>query len=241
MKKIFLYMMLGAAAITSCKDDDDDSTELVAVDTRNSYDDQAAQKFLQTHYLDERGNIQSFDDDDETDDNYTKLSDMNPVTLPSGVIYVVRQGAQPENGTTIGSTDILKLMTNTMTYVATETDGVVEFSSGYTFENTISSTGVPAEDPEYYYTPDSFITEYNEDNETSYDHSYFEIEGFREALQHFQAFDIPDEDDYNLQGVIIVPSRAAFARDSHYNYIGIALTDRSFGFNFQVYKSTPRD
>ncbi|MGZ5192746.1 MAG: hypothetical protein ACXWVV_02290, partial [Kaistella sp.] len=71
--------------------------------------------------------------------------------------------------------------------------------------------------------------------------SYYEIEGFQEAIKKFQAYDIPDDSNYNLQGVIIVPSRAAFARDAHFNYTGLAFRNRSFVFNFQIYKSTPFD
>ncbi len=240
MKKIFLYLILATVTFNACKDDDDndESTELVSLETRNTYDDQAAQKYLQTHYFDTRGNVKAFDDDDESDDNYPKLADLNPITLPSGVIYIVRADAQPDPGTAIGSTDILRLMTNAITYVATNTDGVVEFASASAFKNTIISGNLDV-DPAYYYVKQSVLDAATTD--AAKERSYYEIEGFREALQHFQAFNIDDSENYNLQGIIIVPSRAAFARDSHYNYTGIAFTDRSFIFNFQVYKSTVRN
>lgn len=234
MKKTYLFLALASIALVSCrKDDAVDTVEEVSIETQNSYDDQAAQNFLATHYLDAKGNIKDFV---ATDTVNVKLADLSPVTLPSGVIYIARPGAQPNPGTTIAQYDNIRLMTNTITYVATNTDNKVSFSSPSVFRNTISGTGVPEADPAYYYVKksvrDAAISDIAKQS------SYYEIEGFQEALKKFKAFDIPDESNYNLQGVIIVPSRAAFARDAHFNYTGISFRNRSFVFNFQVYKST---
>ncbi|MFP5303496.1 hypothetical protein R2R70_20170, partial [Cobetia sp. SIMBA_158] len=71
--------------------------------------------------------------------------------------------------------------------------------------------------------------------------SYYEIAGFKEALQKFSGFkDLPSEAPYNLQGVIIVPSKAAFARNAHYQYLGQTYRNKSFVFNFQIYGSRER-
>lgn len=235
MKKIFL-IALASLAIVSCRDESTpEQIKKVSVETQNSYDDQAATKFLETHYLDAKGNIKEWK---ETDATQVKLSALNPVKLPSGVIYVVRAGAQPESGTTIGTTDVISLMTNATTYLATETDGKVAYNSQFAFKNTIAGAGVPETDPAFYYVKESVLTKATTD--AAKQRSYYEIEGFREALQKFKAFNIPASDNYNLQGVIIVPSRAAFARDAHFNYTGVSLNDRSFVFNFQVYSSRAR-
>ena len=239
MKKIFLCLAVCTLAFNSCKKDDDDAViEEPAVDMQNSYDNEAALKYLTEHYLDAKGNIKAFSSTDATDDNYTKLSAMNPITLPSGVIYIVRPDAQPVSGTAIGDTDMIKLMSNTMTYVATKTDDVVAFTSGSSFKNTISGSGVPDNDPAYYYVKKSVLEKGTTD--ATKQRSYYEIEGFKEALKKFTAFNLSDDSDYNLQGVIIVPSRAAFARDAHFNFTGLSYRNRSFVFNFQVYKSTVR-
>lgn len=235
MKKTFLFLALASIAITSCRKDDNEIVPEVSIETQNSYDDQAAQKFLETHYLDAKGNIKDLE---KTDTVNVKLSKLNPVTLPSGVIYIVRPGAQPTPGKDIGATDILTMMSNTVTYVATNTDDVVSFNSAYPFKNTIGGTGTPEVDPAYYYVKESILA--NAPAGEPKQHSYYEIEGFQEALKKFKAFDIPDDSNYNLQGVIIVPSRAAFARDNHFNYVGISFRNRSFVFNFQIYKTTPR-
>ena len=235
MKKTFLYLALASIALASCrKDDAADAVEEVSIETQNSYDDQAAQNFLETHYLDAKGNIKDFV---ETDLVNVKLANLNPVTLPSGVIYIVRPGAQPDPGTAVGPYDLIRLMSRSTTYVATNTDNKVAYASPSTFTNTISGAGVPEVDPAYFYVKKSVLA--NATAAVAKQRSYYEIEGFQEALKKFKAFDISDDANYNLQGVIIVPSRAAFARDVHFNYTGIAYRNRSFVFNFQIYKTTP--
>ncbi|MGZ5284521.1 MAG: hypothetical protein ACXWB4_02620 [Kaistella sp.] len=237
MKKTFLYLALASVAIVSCRNDDNvEAIEEVSIETQNTYDDQAAQNFLETHYLDAKGNIKDLV---STDNVNVKLADLNPVKLPSGVIYIMRSSAQPNPGTTVGQYDLLRLMSNSTSYIATNTDNKVAYSSPAIFKNTITGAGVPEVDPAYFYVKKSIL-----DNATVAQaklRSYYEIEGFQEAIKKFQAYDIPDDSNYNLQGVIIVPSRAAFARDVHFNYSGLAFRNRSFVFNFQIYKSTHFD
>jgi hypothetical protein len=56
---------------------------------------------MNDNYLDVQGNIKAFSSTDPSDDNEKKLSDLSPQTLPSGVIYIVRNGAQPSPGVAI--------------------------------------------------------------------------------------------------------------------------------------------
>lgn len=242
MKKIFLYILAGSLCFSACKKDDEVETyqEPEDVTTQNSYDDQSIQKYLTEHYLDAQGNIKTFSSTDTSDDNEKKLSELNPVTLPSGVVYIVRAGAQPSTGTTIASDDITRIMMKSQTALAADTDGNIAFISFADFVNTIDGTGVPVVDPKYYYIDDEDPLIQNATTDAAKLKSYYEIEGFNEALQKFKAFDQPDSASYNLQGVIIVPSRAAFARDAHYNYTGYSFRNRTVIFNFQVYKTTPR-
>ncbi|MDQ0477604.1 MULTISPECIES: hypothetical protein [Chryseobacterium] len=235
MKKTFLFLALASIAITSCRKDGEEIVPEVNIETQNTNDDVAAKKFLETHYLDAKGNLKEYVD---TDVINVKLSKLNPVTLPSGVIYIMRPNAQPNPGKEIGSSDIITLMSNSMTYVATDTDGNVAFTSPYSFRNTINGSGIPELDPAYFHVKDDVLK--NGKTEIEKQRNFYEIEGFIEALQKFKAYDLPNESNYNLQGVIIVPSRAAFARDAHFNYNNISFKDRSFIFNFQVYKTTPR-
>lgn len=238
MKKIFFGLAIFALALNSCKRDVTDPAVVAPVydaATQNTYDDQAAKQFLNDYFLDARGNIKPFTTTDVPSATNIKLADLNPVTLPSGVIYIMRAGAQPTAGTAIGATDVIRLLSNTLTYQATNTNNVVAFTSPQNFRNGVTGTGVPEVDPGYFYTKQSVL-----DADPTKTRSYYQIEGFSEALQKFQACNIPDSANYNLQGIIIVPSRAAFGKDPHFNYTGYSLNNRSFVFNFQVYKSDVR-
>ncbi|WP_228414525.1 hypothetical protein [Chryseobacterium sp. SNU WT5] len=231
-----MFLALASIAITSCrKEDEGEVIPEVSIETQNSYDDQAATKFLETHYFDSKGNIKQLDAADVTN---VKLSALNPVKLPSGVIYVMRANAQPNPGNAIGNTDIIRLMSYTNTYIAKEIDSKVSFTSPFLFSNNLAGLGVPDKDPIFYYVNNAKLN--SGTSEVEKKRNYYEIEGFKEALQKFKAYDIPNESDYNLQGVIIVPSRAAFARDPHFNYSNVSLANRSFVFNFQIYKAETR-
>ncbi len=234
MKKSLVFLALISVLVVSCKRDETNTevTPEVSIETQNSYDDEAAQNFLATHYFDVKGNVKELA---ATDTVNVKLSLLNPITLPSGVVYVSRPTAQPSPGTAVGTYDKISLMSIATSYVATKTDAKVSFNSPSIFRNTISFTGVPEIDPMYYYVKKSVLE--NATMDVAKQRSFYEIEGFQEALKKFNSFDQPDETNYNFQGLIIVPSRAAFARDQHYNYTGVSYRNRSFIFSFQLYKT----
>lgn len=239
MKKIFLYILAGSLCFTACKKDDEVETFVEPDDiaVRNSYDDQAIQKYMDENYLDAQGNIKAFSSTDAADDNEKKLSQLNPVKLPSGVIYIVRTGAQPAAGVTIeaNAATQIRTMIRANYYLATNTDGNVAFGSGGSLTNTINGGGSPLTDPLFYYVKENIRTAAGKER------SYYEIEGFQEGLTYFKGYaNKADGDPYNLQGVIIVPSRAAFARDAHYNYNNFSLKNTTFVFNFEIYKANPR-
>ncbi|MBP1165675.1 MAG: hypothetical protein ACN6N7_12870 [Chryseobacterium culicis] len=242
MKKIFLYILAGSLCFSACKKDDDVSTyvEPEDINTQNTYDDQAIKKFMDDNYLDAQGNIKAFSSTDTADDNEKKLSELAPVTLPSGAIYIVRNGAQPPVNPdpvydqTVKTDDIIKFMVRAYSYLAVNSDGNTSFTSKATFLNTIDGSGIPAIDPMFYYVKKSILDAGTTD--AAKKAKYYQIPGFREALQKFKAFNnLSSETPYNLQGVIIVPSRAAFARNPHYPYLNASYRNKSFVFNFQIY------
>ncbi|QIY90954.1 hypothetical protein [Chryseobacterium gallinarum] len=254
MKKIFLYILAGSLCFSACKKSDDDVNTYVEpedINVQNSYDDQAIKKFMDENYLDVQGNIKSFSATDTADDKEKKLSQLDYKTLPSGTIYIIRDGAQPPTPTppkdlTIKPNDSMRIMVRANSYLATLSDGKGAFTASATFINTINGNGVPVLDPTFYYISNvegkknPLIK--NATTDAAKQPGYYVISGFNEALQKFNAYDnISNSTPYNLQGVIIVPSRAAFARNPHYpyNYAGyaspISLRNRSFVFNFQVY------
>lgn len=237
MKKIFLFLAVASLAITSCrKDDETTTTEEVSIETQNSYDDAAIKQFLKDNYFDSRGNIVAFSSSITTDDNEKPLSDYSPVTLPSGVVYISRY--TPTAGKSVEAKDVLRLMHKTNTYVAVKgDDGVIKFGSQYVFRNTVDLTGTPEVDPAFYYVKNSVLSSDTYKEKTR---SYFEMEGFQEAIKLFKSCEISDSENYNMQGVIIVPSRAAFARDDHFAYSSYSFRNRSFVFSFQLYKAKTR-
>ncbi|MCX8524150.1 hypothetical protein OF897_09485 [Chryseobacterium formosus] len=239
MKKIFLYILAGSLCFAACKKDDEVETfvEPEDINVRNTYDDQAIQKFMDNNYLDSQGNIKAFSSSDTSDDNEKKLSQLSPVTLPSGVIYIKRDGAQPNPGVPINTDSnsittgsLIKTMMRANYYLATETDGNVSLTSYGSLLNTLDGSGSPVTDPTFYYAKKNIVTD-------AKPRSYYEIPGLKEGLKYFNGFqNLPNSNLPNLQGVIIVPSKAAFARNE--NYYG--LKNITFVFNFQIYHTETR-
>lgn len=226
---------MAAAGLSSCKTEDEETpVEIVPIATQNTNDDAAAQKFMKDNYFDPQGKITEFSATDAADDNYPNLLSYAPVTLTSGVIIIKRPDAQPVAGKTIESGDVLTLSAIANSYVARQGDAGAVFASKVSFINTIDVTGVPDVDPSYFYTRESKLF--------GQPRSFYEIEGFQEGIKYFKSCEISSNDNYNLQGAIIIPSRAGFARDSNvYSAVSGALfNDRSFVFNVQVYKTKTR-
>ncbi|WP_027384166.1 hypothetical protein [Epilithonimonas caeni] len=241
MKKILLGIALCVVALQSCKkDNDEEEIVVVPIADQNAYDDAAAIKFMESNYFNDKGVITAFDDTVTTDDNYPKLSSYPHETLPSGVIYIKRAEAfQPNPGKEIAPTDVISIMQVTKTYIATKTDDNVAYGSESTFINNVTTSGIPSTDPAYFYVKQSVLDAYNKANNTTVGRDFYEIEGLQEGLKYFKSFDNLDPaTDYNMQGVIIVPSRAAYARDN--TIYGTVYANRSFVFNFQLYNTRTR-
>ncbi|MCL1663031.1 hypothetical protein M2T78_02120 [Elizabethkingia ursingii] len=250
MKKLLLGLLVASTVLNSCRKDDYYNQNLIPnVDqaTQNSYDDTAIKDYLDTRYFDERGKIKTFDDTNKPDDKNIKLSTLAK-TLPSGVIYVIRPNAQPVNGTDVKDKNVLQIMqVGFATRAIKGTDDKIQFTGSIPFFNTVDQGGVPANDPLWFYAKKALIASEQKrldaatpNNTVKVTSSYFEIEGFQEAIKLFKSFTNDVTANYNLQGLIIVPSRAAFAKDPHYNYVGASLNDYTFFFNFQLYGSKER-
>lgn len=242
MKKILLGVALSVAVLQGCKKDNNDDEDVVqlTVEEQKDYDDAAIADYMTKHYLDSKGLIVAFDDTTDADNNEKKLSDYDYIKLASGVIYIVRPGAQPEPGKEVATTDIISIMQATKTYTASKVNDKIVFNNEATFINNITNTGVPSVDPAYYYVKSSVLKNYNEANSTTVGRDFFEIEGLKEGLKFFKSYDnLETSADYNMQGVIIVPSRAAFGRDN--SIYGSLYTNRSFVFNFQLYNAKTRN
>lgn len=240
MKKGLIYLAAITISLTSCRQNNNmfgmppaAPREVADINLQNTNDDKAIEKYLNDHYLDATGKVTPFTSTITPDNSRIKLADLNPIKLPSGVIVIKREGAQPNPGTAINSTDVIRIMQRSSAFTSQENNGI-QYTAETGFINTVDGSGTPEVDPLYFFARPSVTTASGKPN------SYYEIEGFKEGLAHFKSFDKADSENYNLQGVIIVPSRAAFARDDHYQYNGSNWRNRTFVFNFQVYKTTPR-
>ena len=235
MKKILLYLIIGSFVFNSCKSNSDDNSSVkIPIETQNSYDDAAIQKYLLDNYFDAQGKVVAYSATDPADDNIPSLNTYSPTLLPSGVVIVKIPTAQPTPGKTIGDTDVLRLTSISTSVIAYKNDVGVKFGVPKSFRNTIN-TGVPEVDPSYFYVKNSKLN--------GKPRSFYEIEGLQEGIKYLKSCEIPDITNYNMQGVILVPSRAAFARDSNaldLNEPTFKVNDASFIFNVQVYKTDTR-
>src|SRR5690606_36431275 len=137
-----------------------------------------------------------------------KLSELNPVKLPSGVIYIKRLGAQPDPGVAIDTDPssntacLIKTMMRANYYLATDTDGNITLSPYGNLINTIDGSGSPATDPVFYYVTEAVVTSATSD--IAKQRSYYEIPGLKEGLKYFNDYNnLPNSEIPNLQGVII--------------------------------------
>lgn len=243
MNKLLTLGLIGIILV-NCRQSEDPApvtnTTLPATTAtqQNQYDDDAIQNYLENHYLNEQGKVTKVTD--KTPETTPRLSQMNPIKLSSGVVYIVRPDAQPTNGQDIESSDNLTIMQNAYVMQAeASTTTSPTFGSNYIpFFNGVTISGNLTKDPSYFYVKKSIL-----DANPTKPASYYEIEGLSEALRHFKAFNKADDEEYNLQGVILIPSRAAFGKDVHFPYLGGSetnLQDKTFMFNFQIYRAEPR-
>ncbi|HLV23966.1 MAG TPA: hypothetical protein VKY36_04240 [Moheibacter sp.] len=242
MKKWGICLLAAGLFLGACKNDDDNNE--ISQEDQNQVDDEAIVMYLQDHYFEpERGLIKKYDEDDESDDEYPNLHSMG-TKLNSGVWIIKRPGIIAEGPAADNNTqDSILISLHSQSFVATNEDlaeGQKPYQVGLsTFESTINGNGTAKWDPNFYYariTPDM--------EENDIDLSNFVIEGFTEGLKEFKSTQTSGSDLYNFQGAIIVPSRAAFARDFVYTNAGMdnrSFRNRSFIFNFELHKVIPRN
>jgi len=239
---------MAIVAMNSCKNDSNDVPEkypILDYENQKECDDIAIREYLKTHYFDERGIVKVIQKGDTTK---TKLSEIAETLDSSGVVYVLRPNAQPADGKEVTDGKILSMMliSSGARAVWGKDKKTVDLIGEFSFFNTIEKGGNVLEDPKWYYAKKKDIENeqkrinQNPNNKFTVTKDFFEIEGFKEAIKKFKSFNKSSEENYDLQGLIIVPSRAAFGKDPHFNYNNLLMNDHIFFFNFQLYKSTNR-
>ncbi len=223
IKKFLLAGFVGFfTLIISCKSDDDSSTKKLTIEEQNTADDTAILNFLSNYYFDDQGKVAKFSDTVTSDDK-DPLS-KNAVQDPSGFWYVINPNAPASSGTAPDGTN--EILIHCILKYFTATEGGNGYSTLYNAYSTIDGYGIPKESPFFYKKPASATN----------DSSYYTIKGLIDGLKFFQPTGKGKNDPYEkLQGVIIVPSRLAYARNS--NYLGLA--DATFILNFELYKVCP--
>ncbi|MDR1877608.1 MAG: hypothetical protein LBQ84_08300 [Flavobacteriaceae bacterium] len=219
IKKILLAgCIISLAFFSSCKSDDDE-VKTLSIEEQNAADDAAIINFLDNYYFDDLGKVTKFSDTVTSDDK-DPLS-KNAKKDPSGFWYVVNAEASAGDGENPdGENNIL--IHYTLKYF-TATEGGNGYTYLYTASSSIDNIGVAQENPFFYKKPEN----------STYDDNYYTIKGIVNGLKNFKPTGKGKNDPYDkLQGVIIVPSRLAYARNS--NYLGLA--DVTFILNFELYK-----
>lgn len=224
----FIALFAGLSfAFLSCSNDDE-----VTQEDQNNLDNQAIANLLSDYYLDPvRGRVLPFDPDDEEDDAFPSLQSL-AVQDPSGYWYIINPNVTPEGPQlTNNATDSILITYDLRQFRAT-TEAENGFGGLVAFRNTINTTGTPVWDPNFYF---SGLTE-AQISETQRP-EFFEIEGIVDGLTKFRATNSDFAEGFTFQGVIIVPSRLAFARDVNLQNVP---RDISFVLMFEVHKVVPR-
>ncbi len=257
IKKFFVTLIACSAFLVSCKNDDDsriDKETKIPIEERNALDDKAIEQYLADHYFSPGdtingkvvrvGIIMKYDTEEgNKDDKYPSLKSM-AVQDPAGYWYA-KNPYQKESseGKTIKSNDDTKIhisfkanyfrATNDITSENNPTKkhyGVLGTYGQVTYD---TGDGSPFSDPDfYYYIPNQ------EEAKNGVKREHIELKNFSVALKHFKTTERSLQDNFSFQGVIILPSRLAFARNNY--FVGTGLTeyssfrDASFIFNFEI-------
>ncbi|WP_068598265.1 hypothetical protein ACF3NR_10065 [Vaginella massiliensis] len=256
IKKYTVALMASSLLIgfTACKNDDDDKNEVesyveVSQAERDALDDDAIQKFLSNHYFHPiNGKITTKDTIVGTnpttginDDDYKTLDEFAQKDA-KGVIYVLNPNATAEGRSVINNeNDSILLHVEARHFRPTQLSTKRYYFNSMLPYSTTVETNIPLKDPSFYYYPltQSLI-------DLGYKKEYFELPNFVEGLKQFKSTERDPNDLYHMQGVIILPSRLAFARRKA--FVGSGITDsgdigyrdRSFIFSFELLKVTDR-
>ncbi|MGL5234578.1 MAG: hypothetical protein ACRC8Z_07485 [Empedobacter falsenii] len=250
IKKFFVTLIACSAVLVGCNNDDDngvDKETKIPVEERNALDDEAIQQYMEDFYFNPKnGKLTKFDTIKGNDDDaYPTLKSL--AKQDNLGIWYAENPNHKGTGETIVSNDESKIYLNieAKSFRATNsTDYKRKYGSIggliYPWNSIDVSDGSSIQDPYYYYfTP----TETEAKNGVKREH--LELKNFIEGLKHFKTTERSANDLYNFQGVIILPSRLAYARNKYY-VSGSGLSDYSsfrdltIVFNFELPKIEKR-
>ncbi|WP_413533910.1 hypothetical protein [Empedobacter brevis] len=252
IKKFFVTLIACSAVLVGCNNDDDngvDKETKIPVEERNALDDEAIQQYMEDYYFNPKnGKLTKFDDiKDNEDDAYPALKTY--AKKDNLGIWYAENPHHKGTGETIVSNDSSKIYLNiqTTSFRATNNKdykrkyGAIGVPINSAEWNSINfGDGSSIQDPTYYY----FIPTATE-IKNGVKRENIELKNFVEGLKHFKTTERSTNDLYNFQGVIILPSRLAYARNKYY-ISGQGLTENSsfrdltLVFNFELPKIEKR-
>ncbi|MDH2205832.1 hypothetical protein N5J53_02245 [Empedobacter sp. GD03644] len=248
IKKFFVTLIACSAVLVGCNNDDDNGVNKetkIPVEERNALDDEAIQQYMEDYYFNPKnGKLTKFDTIKGNDDDaYPTLKSL--AKQDNLGIWYAENPNHKGTGETIVSNDSTSIYLSSVTtyFVATNsTDYKRKYGSlGQFYYSSINTgDGSATQDPTfYYYIP----TETEAKNGVKREH--VELKNFAEGLKHFKSTNRSTNDLYNFQGVIILPSRLAYARNKYYvQSTGLTeystYRDATIVFNFELPKIEKR-
>lgn len=257
IKKFFVTLIACSAFLVSCNNDDDNINNM-PIESRNSLDDKAIEQYLNDYYFSpgdtingkivRGGTLTKFDSiPGNEDDKYPALKTLIKKDS-NGILYAENPNHAGTGKDVVVSNDSTKIHISYNVLMFKATDDLTKANNPtqkyygtfgtYVYPTYNIGDGSPVVDPSFYYfTP----TEVEAKNGVKREHQ--ELKNFIEGLKHFKPTERDLTDNYNFQGVIILPSRLAFARNQVYVGTGLsdlAYRDISFIFNFELVKTEKR-
>lgn len=248
IKKFFVTLIACSAVLVGCNNDDDNGVNKetkIPVEERNALDDEAIQQYMEDYYFNPKnGKLTKFDTIKGNDDDaYPTLKSL--AKQDNLGIWYAENPNHKGTGETIVSNDSTSIYLSSVTtyFVATNsTDYKRKYGSlGQFYYSSINTgDGSATQDPTFYY-----FTPTATEIKNGVKREHIELKNFVEGLKHFKTTERATTDLYNFQGVIILPSRLAYARNKYYvTSTGLtefsAYRDATIIFNFELPKIEKR-
>lgn len=248
IKKFFVTLIACSAVLVGCNNDDDNGVNKetkIPVEERNALDDEAIQQYMEDFYFNPKnGKLTKFDTIKGNDDDaYPTLKSL--AKQDNLGIWYAENPNHKGTGETIVSNDSTSIYLSSVTtyFVATNSTDYKRkygYLGQFYYSSINTGDGSATQDPTfYYYIP----TETEAKNGVKREH--VELKNFAEGLKHFKSTNRSTNDLYNFQGVIILPSRLAYARNKYYvQSTGLTeystYRDATIVFNFELPKIEKR-
>lgn len=248
IKKFFVTLIACSAILVGCNNDDDNGVNKetkIPVEERNALDDEAIQQYMEDYYFNPKnGKLTKFDTiKGNEDDAYPTLKSL--AKQDNLGIWYAENPNHKGTGETIVSNDSTSIYLSSVTtyFVATNSTDYKRkygYLGQFYYSSINTGDGSATQDPTFYY-----FTPTATEIKNGVKREHIELKNFAEGLKHFKTTNRSTSDLYNFQGVIILPSRLAYARNKYYvQSTGLTeystYRDATIVFNFELPKIEKR-